>query len=102
MKVLTPGYLYEVANFKNPETPGQQIQFIENKANENGEFTIINNGTTNEEILAMLIDRLTFQSKLLPNRETSIAITHLQDAENWLLRRSRERAARGVEGTNKA
>lgn len=35
-----------------------------------------------------------------PCRENSLAITKLQEAEMWLRERTREREARGVEGTN--
>ena len=36
------------------------------------------------------------------NRHTSLAITDLESAQNWLIRRTADRVARGVEGTNNA
>jgi len=35
----------------------------------------------------------------VPSRETALAITKLEEAELWLIRRTVNRAARGVEGT---
>lgn len=29
MKIITTGHRYELANFENPEKPGQLLQFIE-------------------------------------------------------------------------
>ena len=34
------------------------------------------------------------------NRHTSLAITDIESAQNWLARRTREREERGVEGTS--
>lgn len=59
------------------------------------------NGVTHEALLAILIDRLEgFQRGKYASRENAIALTHLQDAQHWLQHRTRERMARGVEGTN--
>jgi len=60
------------------------------------------NGLTNEALLAVLIDRMRgFQSGPFSCQENAIVLTHLQDAQHWLLHRTRERMKRGVEGTNK-
>lgn len=57
------------------------------------------NGITSEALLAILIDRHTgFANGGFASRENAIALTHLQDALNWLQHRTRERLARGVEG----
>lgn len=75
------------------------------------------NGITNEALLAVLIDRMRgFQgmppvhvtpiSKLASNpapficRENATALTHLETALMWLQKRTRDRIARGVEGTH--
>lgn len=59
------------------------------------------NGITNEALLAVLIDRMRgFQSGQFACRENAIALTHLEDALMWLQKRTRDRMARGVEGTN--
>ena len=58
------------------------------------------NGITNEALLAVLIDRMRgFQGGKFACRENAIALTHLEDALMWLQKRTRERMARGVEGT---
>lgn len=59
------------------------------------------NGITQEVLLAIVIDRLRgFQSGQFKCRENAIALTHCEDALLWLQKRTRERMARGVEGTN--
>jgi hypothetical protein len=96
MKILTPGHKYELASFEG--TNPQVIQFIEKR---HPEMKTINDGTTNEEVLAVLIDRLRSMGEKLPCRENSIAITKCEEALMWLNKRTAERKARGVEGTAK-
>lgn len=58
------------------------------------------NGITNEALLAVLIDRMRgFQSSQFACRENAIALTHLEESLMWLQKRTRDRMARGVEGT---
>lgn len=60
------------------------------------------NGISNESLVAIVIDRLQgFQRGEYKCRENAIALTHLEDAMHWLQHRTRERLARGVEGTSK-
>lgn len=60
------------------------------------------NGVTHEALLAILIDRLQhFQKGEYSCRENAIALTHLEEAVMWLQKRTRDRLARGVEGTHK-
>ena len=59
------------------------------------------NGITNEALLANLIDRLEgFQSGPFACELNAEALSHLQQALNCLHTRTKEREARGVEGTN--
>jgi hypothetical protein len=59
------------------------------------------NGISNEALLAVVEDRLLgFQSGEFACRENALALTKLQEAMMWLLKRTRDRLARGVEGTN--
>lgn len=59
------------------------------------------NGLTHEVLLEVLIDRLRgFQSGQYACRENAIALTKLEEAKMWLQSRTRERIARGVEGTH--
>lgn len=59
------------------------------------------NGISNEALLAIVEDRLLgFQSGDFACRENALALTKLQEAMMWLHKRTRDRMARGVEGTN--
>lgn len=101
MKILTPGHLYEVDNFEN-SNDFQRIQFIEKEQRDDPSqpCKTINDGTTNEEVLAMLIDRCKYLNEMLPSRQTSIAITKMQEALMWLENRTTDRVTREVEGTH--
>lgn len=59
------------------------------------------NGITQEVLLAICIDRLrAFQSGPYACRENALALTKMEEAQHWLLSRTRSRMARGVEGTH--
>ena len=59
------------------------------------------NGISQEALLAIVEDRLLgFQSGPYACRENAIALTKIQEAIMWLLKRTRDRMARGVEGTS--
>ena len=73
------------------------------------------NGITNEALLAVLIDRMRgFQFSRDPDgnfsrvpgqfacKENACALTHMEEALMWLQKRTRDRMARGVEGTLQA
>lgn len=61
------------------------------------------NGHTQEAYLAILIHRLEcFQAGPYKGKFNEHALTHLEEARMWLLERTRERMARGVEGTHKS
>ena len=98
MRVNIPGHNYALSNFE--EDGYQNIQFIQKEPKEVGstELKTINNGTTNEEVLAVLIDRLNFLNSKFPCRENSVAITHIETALLWLNHRTASRKTRGVEG----
>lgn len=71
-----------------------EIHFQNGPITENGV-----NGITQEVLLAIVEDRLkSFQAGPFACRENAIALTHIQDAQNWLARRTRDRMTRGVEG----
>lgn len=60
------------------------------------------NGITHEALLAILIDRLEgFQSGPYANSSNEDALIHMRQALHHLQTRTRERIARGVEGTHK-
>ncbi len=59
------------------------------------------NGISGEALLAIVEDRLLgFQSGPFACRENELALTALQECLMWLQKRTRDRLARGVEGTN--
>src|SRR5439155_12745737 len=85
MKVITPGHKYELENFEKLEQTGQVLQFIEKRpASEPVPFPnaleTANDGTTNEEVLAVLIDRLNYLQGKFPCRENAIVITKLEES----------------------
>lgn len=98
MQVIVPGHKYNLSNMEGGE---QILQFIQ-KEERNGVFETVMNGTTNEEVLAMLIDRLQNLNAKFPCRENSIVITKLEESLMWLNKRTEDRKKRGVEGQNKA
>lgn len=99
MQVITPGHTYEASNFDNPNS-SQTIQFIHKKQGETpGVLVLVSDGTTNEEVLKILIDRMNYLQAHVPCRENAIAITNLEQALMWLEKRTMNRIARGVEGT---
>jgi len=59
------------------------------------------NGVSGEALLTIVIDRLrSFQAGTYACRENAVALTHLETSLMWLQKRTRDRLARGVEGTN--
>jgi hypothetical protein len=61
------------------------------------------NGVTQEVLLAIVIDRLrSFQAGPFACRENALALTKIEEAQHWLLHRTRARMDRGVEGTHAA
>lgn len=110
MKVLTTGHKYLLANFENDQNPAQIIQFIEKTTDPSGigvggdgeTLHTINDGTTNEEVLEMLIDRMKYLQAKFPCKENACCITHLEEGLMWLEKRTRDRVKRGVEGKHVA
>jgi len=105
MKVLKAGHLYELEFMDGTNT--QQIQFIEKAviakhptdASLDGKFVTVKDGTTNEEVLEVLLDRLATLYQKLPSRETALAITKLEEGLMWLNRRTKIREKQNVENT---
>lgn len=100
MKVLVEGHKYELSNFEKKEEKGQTLQFIQKEPIEEGssELKTVSDGTTNEELLEVLINRLYCLGSKFPCRENSIATTKLEEALMWLNKRTQDRIKRGVEG----
>ena len=76
---------------------GVKIQFQNGPLQDTGN---VPNGLSIESLLAVCEDRLIgFQGGQFACRENAIALTKLQEAMMWLQKRTRDRMARGVEGT---
>ena len=104
MKVLVEGHTYELSNFENKNEVGQTLHFIQKEPITEGamELKTVKDGTTNEEVLEALIDRLKNLSSKFPCRENSIATTKLEEALMWLNKRTADRIKRNVEGKHTA
>ncbi len=102
MKVITEGHKYELRGFESIEN-NQVIQFIEKKQIEGTSvLKTINDGTTNEQVLEVLIDRMNYLQSKFPCKENAIVITNLQESLMWLEKRTSDRKKRNVEGKQKA
>lgn len=101
MKCLVEGHLYELESFEKSEDPASQvIQFIHKERSEDGsKFITVKNGTTNEEVIAVLIDRLSCLNAKAPCAENVSAISHLKKCLMYLNQRTKDRERRNVEGT---
>lgn len=102
-KTIRPGHLYQLRNMESKEE-FQILQFIEKEPKWPGstEMVTVHDGTTNEAVLEMLINRMKYQYEKLPSEETAMAIKHLESALRRLEVRTIRRMARGVEGRNEA
>lgn len=100
IQVSTPGHRYFLPNQEDGD--GQFLQFLHKEPIEEGSTTLktISDGTTNEDVIEALIDRLSFLQSKFPCKHNACAITHLQEAKMRLEERTRERLKRKVEGKN--
>jgi len=96
MKILVPGHLYTLDSLEKSNP--QNIQFIHKHLVDN-QLVTIHDGTTNEEVLKVMIDRLKTLGEKLSSRENTIAITKLEEALMWIEKRSNIRKTQGVYGT---
>lgn len=59
------------------------------------------NGVCNEDLIAMVIERLEcFQNSDFKCVENAMAIHHLKESLVWLRERTKKREAKGIEGTH--
>jgi len=100
MKCVDNGHRYELDSMDG--TNPQFIQFIKKELNEDTrEFETVEDGTTNEEVLAVVIDRMRSLQAKASCRQNALAITKLEEALMWLNDRTADRERRGVENTPK-
>jgi hypothetical protein len=100
MKVIVEGHKYVATNFED-KTSGQVIQFIHKEPKGEGqvqELVTVSDGTTNEELIEVLLDRMNYLQSKFPCRENSLAIIKLDEALMWLNKRTADRVKRNVEG----
>jgi len=100
MKCLDDCHFYEMETFMKDRDTLRTIRFYEMR--EDGDRI---DGVTNEEVLRVLIHRLSYLNEKWMDgkfrcRENSLAITKLEEALMWLERRTADRKARAVEGTH--
>ena len=98
MQIITTGHKYVLPSFEGGIE--QVLQFIEKVPAAEGskDLRTVNDGTTNEEVLKVLIDRLQYLNGKFPCRENAIAITKLEESLMWLNKRTSDRITRNVEG----
>ncbi len=80
---------------KNDPFQNQLISFVRAETN----VTAANIGTLHEHFLKVMIHDLKLKNKEIRSRETSIAITKMEEAYNVLLQRQIDRTDRKVLGT---
>jgi len=97
MKVLVKAHTYELENFEKKDEKGQILQFI-HKEPVGDSLVTVSDGTTNEEVIEAVIDRLKFLNDKFPCKENAMAITNLEQAVMWLEKRTKDRLKRQVEG----
>ncbi len=92
---------YAIVEVAPPEST-EPLRFLGTVSFQNGpikEFGV--NGVTNEDLLAIVVDRLRgFQSGEFACNANQHALAHTENAFTALFGRTKEREARGVEGTN--
>lgn len=99
VKIIDDGHRYEVENLEGGEP--QVLQFIKKVLKEPDSTELVTevNGTTNEEVLSVLIDRMVYLQNLLPCAENTQISALLDQAMALIKKRAADRDARGVRGT---
>lgn len=96
----TSNYLSNVLMFKEYGISDEYTESIGDKQTLDIKFaTLDEDGTTVEDLIAVAIGKLSMYNKKVPSRETSLAITKLEEALLWLHYRTVDRTQRHVEGT---
>ena len=101
MNVIVAGHRYRVQSFEN-KGAYELIQFIHKEPKQEGssEFVTVCDGTTNEEVLKVLIDRMKYLNNKIECDENKQVISHLEESLKLLEERTAKRTKRNVEGTN--
>lgn len=85
VQIVTAGHEYILPGFESEEGD-QLIHFICKEPVTEGstELKTVQDGTTNEDVLIMLIDRMKHLQGKFPCRENAIVITKLEESLMWL------------------
>jgi hypothetical protein len=84
-----------------PEAKAERQQFIDIKFQEGPIPEVGVNGAHIEDVIDLLVARLEgFNERSMRCRENSLAITNLEQANLWLLKRTMNRVDQKVEGFN--
>lgn len=103
MSVIDAGHSYDLHNVEGGADSVQRLDFIrKDKDAETGELKTVNNGTTNEAVIEVLIHRMKVLDERMPSEFNGQAIACLEGALAALEARTAERTERGVEGTHEA
>lgn len=95
MKMIDDGHTFLLENWGDGDVvrDPQKLEFMRK---ENGVLVV--DGTTNEEVLKMMISRMNYLQAKFPCRENAIVITKLEESLMWLNYRTTKRVEQGVEG----
>lgn len=100
MRKIDKGHKYEL---KNSTEPHQILTFIKKTPiPDSDKLELVYDGTTNEEVLKALIDRIEYLNSVVASRENQYIITLLKKALMWSEKRTHDRKKRKVLGTRKA
>ncbi len=99
VKVIVPGHEYEVSSADGKKVAGV-ISFIQKKPNNKGVLELIKNGTSTEEVIKVLIDRVEFLDTKVSGKHNKKIVKLLKEALTELEARTADRVKRGVVGTN--
>ena len=96
MRIVDEGYEYGLDSLEGTEQ--QALRFKKTKE-VGGELITLHDGTSNEEVIKALINRLHFLNEWMYDSFNSEALIHLENALAALHARQGDRKARGVLGT---
>lgn len=106
-EIIAIGSVYAVPQYKVQEGTGLEetgklhfIHFVRGSTMPDDEVPA-REGTLHEHLLAVMIHDLKLKNQLVPSRESSLAITKLEEALHWMRARTIDRAQRQVQGTYK-
>lgn len=93
MKVIRRGFTYELSNFDDKNNLGQIVKFVE-KEREGSSTFIVQDGTFNEELVEVLIDRLDYLNDKHMCIENVHAIKSAKELLFWLKERQKVKTSR--------